>query len=200
MMADGRSSFSRKNIFTGIRIFQNAFDGNNNAHLTIKLRNMASFPEFREKLERTTYGRTNITVLAQTLTAKARWDLINDHDLILSPHRAEGYGLHLAEGMALGKCVVATGWSGNLQFMNEHNSVLLPFKRVPVEDSFGVYDQVENAHWADVDEPAAVAALQALEQAPKKRDEIGATARRDILNALSNRAVLEIIKQELPIR
>ena len=44
--------------------------------------------------------------------------LINSIDSLISLHRSEGFGLHLAEAMAMGKAVIATNWSGNTDFMN----------------------------------------------------------------------------------
>ena len=46
-------------------------------------------------------------------------------DCYVSLHRAEGFGLTLAESMALGKPVIATGFSGNTDFMTPANSYLV---------------------------------------------------------------------------
>ena len=40
-------------------------------------------------------------------------------DCYVSLHRSEGLGLTMAEAMAVGKPVVATAWSGNLDFMSD---------------------------------------------------------------------------------
>ena len=40
-------------------------------------------------------------------------------DVYVSLHRSEGLGLAMAEAMLMGKPVVATGYSGNTEFMNE---------------------------------------------------------------------------------
>ena len=53
-------------------------------------------------------------------------------DAYVSLHRAEGYGLTMAEAMMLGKPVIATGYSGNLEFMDEDNSVLVPYSKVRI--------------------------------------------------------------------
>lgn len=37
-------------------------------------------------------------------------------------HQAEGLGRGIAEAMMLGKPVIATGWSSNLDFMDDENS------------------------------------------------------------------------------
>ena len=58
-------------------------------------------------------------------------------DCYVSLHRAEGFGLTLAEAMAHGKPVIATGYSGNLTFMNDGNSYLVPYKLTELEEEGG---------------------------------------------------------------
>lgn len=50
----------------------------------------------------------------------------------VSPHRGEAWGLGLGEAMSHGVPVLATGWSGNMEFMDERNSVPLRFELEPV--------------------------------------------------------------------
>jgi hypothetical protein len=53
-------------------------------------------------------------------------------DAYVSLHRSEGLGLGMAECMAQGKPVIATAYSGNLEFMTESNSCLVDYALVPV--------------------------------------------------------------------
>jgi hypothetical protein len=82
-------------------------------------------------------------------------------DVALSTHRAEGYGMIPALAMLSGRVAVATGWSANLDFMTPDNSILLPYKLVPVDDVDKRY-VIEGAYWAEVDEDAAADALRRL--------------------------------------
>lgn len=163
VMADGRSSFFRKNVHAAARIYVRAFSPQNGSRLTIKLRNVAEFPDFQHKLRCLTEDRDDIDIIEDTLPSEHKWDLIASHDIMLSTHRAEGYGLHLAEAMSLGLCAVATGWSGNTQFMNLENSILLPFTLESVFDPYGVYDPPVGSQWARVDEDAGVQVLRDLD-------------------------------------
>ena len=54
--------------------------------------------------------------------------------MYVSLHRAEGFGLTLAQAMSLGKPVVATGYSANTEFMSEENGYLVPYRLVPVAE------------------------------------------------------------------
>ena len=49
-------------------------------------------------------------------------------DCYVSLHRAEGFGFTMAEAMYLGKPVIATGYSGNLDFMTAENSYLVDYE------------------------------------------------------------------------
>ena len=79
--------------------------------------------------------------------------------------------------MSLGKCVVATGWSGNTEFMNENNAFLVSYRLVEAIDSTGVYGNLdENLCWADPDLDQAAKLLSELVRAPELRAKIGARA------------------------
>ena len=56
-------------------------------------------------------------------------------DCYVSLHRSEGFGLTIAEAMALGKPAIATAYSGNLEFMTAENSYLCPAPRCEVGPS-----------------------------------------------------------------
>ena len=76
-------------------------------------------------------------------------------DAHVSLHRSEGFGLHLADAMAAGKPVIATGYSGNLAYMATENSSLVPYELVPV--GFGNEPYPPDANWAEPDEVEAAA-------------------------------------------
>lgn len=59
-------------------------------------------------------------------------DLHNSCDCFVLPHRAEGWGVPHFEAMMMGKPVITTGFSGNLEFMNGNTSYLLSFNMTPV--------------------------------------------------------------------
>ena len=75
--------------------------------------------------------------------------------------------------------VVATGWSGNLEFMDASNSILVPYELVPVADGAGVYGA--GSHWAEPRIEAAAQALRRLADDPAYRAAMAAAARRSSL-------------------
>ena len=150
-MADGYSSFHRKNVFGAINAYKNAFPEDSGHTLVIKCRNLEKYAETHSALKQQISDRSDITLMSKTLLENDVWDLIQSCDVVLSLHRAEGFGLHLAEAMALGKIVVATNWSGNLSFMHPNNSILIPSELVALSDPTGVYKAFEGALWAEAD-------------------------------------------------
>lgn len=74
-------------------------------------------------------------------------------DAYASAHRAEGWGLGLSEAMAYGRPVIATAYSGNMDFMDESNSLPVPYTMVPLSETMLRRMPVFEAHmrWAEVD-------------------------------------------------
>ncbi len=184
-LADARSSLDRKNPLAAINMFQAAFPHKGTARLTVKIRNLDLFPDYARKLHETSRGDTRVSLIDTTLCDDSLSTLFAESDIVLSTHRSEGFGVHLAEAMAGGKCVVATGWSGNLEFMSDDSAVLLPYRLTPVKDSTGIYPPFAGAEWAEADFDAGVSALRALADDPARRRRLGEQARASIAQRLS---------------
>ncbi len=88
-------------------------------------------------------------------------DLYLRHDVYLSLHRSEGFGLTIFEALRLGLYAVATGWSGNMDFMNGERALAVPCNLVPVRMDFGAFKNI-SARWADPDIDAAASILRDL--------------------------------------
>jgi hypothetical protein len=91
-----------------------------------------------------------------------------------------------AQAMLSGRAVIATGWSGNLDFMTPDNAVLLPYRLMPVSDVDERY-VIEGAGWAEVDEDAAAAALQHLYADPTFRSRVALAGKNSIEAYLARR-------------
>jgi glycosyltransferase involved in cell wall biosynthesis len=158
-IADSRSSLSRKNPDGALRAFQAAFGQSPAARLVLKLggRDDAwdAFKAAAGDLRRS----GNIEIVTDYLNDAQMASLYRQSDVLLCLHRAEGFGLPMLEAMAHGVPVVATGWSGNLDFMTEADSHLVPYKLVAVHDESGIY---ADSSWAEPDVQNAAQALRRL--------------------------------------
>lgn len=94
--------------------------------------------------------------------SRAEYDhLIIESDAFISLHRSEGFGLAIAEAMAFGKPVIATGYSGNLEYMNNSNSILVPWTPICVATS-QPFHFPKGTQWAQADVAYAALAIQSL--------------------------------------
>jgi hypothetical protein len=73
--------------------------------------------------------------------------------------------------------VVATGWSGNLQFMDADSAALADSRLVAMRDPTGVYGNIPGAVWAEPDVAHAAALLRQLAEDPAARLALGARGR-----------------------
>jgi glycosyltransferase involved in cell wall biosynthesis len=94
--------------------------------------------------------------------------------------------------MLLGRPVVATGWSGNLTFMNADVSALVSYRLIPAKDSRGNYT-VQGAFWADPDIEDAAAWLQYLGSDAALRQHMGEAGRRQAQIALGSEPLLSAL-------
>jgi len=186
---DGRSYMARKNPQAVVDCFRRVVKARPFARtvLVIKLHGgetaAAELQNFLAGLEDLA-GR--VVVLEATMPEGQVHNLIRDCDAFVSLHRSEGFGLGLAEAMFLGKPVIGTAWSGNMDFMTAENSKLVPYTLAPVPEA--AYPHAEGQEWAEPDPDAAAAAMLALVDDPAAARALGAQASRDIRTRFSYRA------------
>jgi glycosyltransferase involved in cell wall biosynthesis len=178
------SGFARKNPLATVKAFRRAFDNDQSAHLTIKVSNISTFKEGARALAEAVEGCSNISVLDEIVDPMELERLYNEADVLMSLHRAEGFGLTLAEAMLRGLPVVATNWSGNVDFLTERNGVPVTYSLLPATDPQRTYDHPDMM-WAEADVTAAARALRRLRADPGLRTRLGAEAARYARNAWS---------------
>ena len=167
------SSFARKNPLAAIAAFRAAFGGRPDRILVVKVSGQAAFPAEAAAITAAA-DAPNIRLFAESWPAARLDGLLAVSDIVLSLHRAEGLGLVPAQAMLRGIPVVATGWSGNLQFMDADSAALVGYSLVPVRDPSGVYGKIPGAMWAEPDVEQAAAALRRLGDDPAARAALGA--------------------------
>jgi glycosyltransferase involved in cell wall biosynthesis len=119
-----------------------------------------------------------VVFIDRRLTAEEMPNLVRCCDCFVSLHRAEGFGRGLAEAMFLAKPVIATAYSGNMDYMSAENSLPVDYRLVPVAD--GCYPFHAGQVWAEADVAQAVAHMVCLYDDPRKAKKIGMRAAESI--------------------
>ena len=188
------SSFTRKNPVAAIRAFRAACGDDPSKILVVKVNEGTLDAAAWNTLHQAVGGAANIRVINRKMERVEVDSLLDAADTVISLHRAEGFGLVPAEAMARGKPVVATGWSGNLDFMTERNSILTGYRLIPAEDPQHTYN-FPGQMWADADVDEAAAALRRLAGNLDLRHRLGAQAAADIRRLLSGDAYAAAVRQ-----
>jgi glycosyltransferase involved in cell wall biosynthesis len=186
----------RKNPLAVIEAFRRAFAPGEPARLVLKCVNEGSRPEVFAAMGERAGGR-RIELHAGYWDRGEMRDLLEACDAYVSLHRAEGLGLTLAEAMAVGKPVVATGWSGNLEFMDVANSYLVRYDLVQIERDVGPYRRGQV--WAEPSVDHAAELMRRVYEARDEARERGRRARRDLAARFSEDAVGGRIAERLKI-
>ncbi|MDR3717893.1 MAG: glycosyltransferase [Bryobacteraceae bacterium] len=182
------SSSARKNPFGTIAAFKAAFGASPDALLVLKLTGIAHYQEDLAAIRAALGDAPNIRVMTETVSEPELRGLIAASDVVLSLHRSEGFGLIPATAALLGVPVVATGYSGNLDFMAPESSALVRYRLVPVRDDRGVY-AIPGAEWAEPDVEDAATWLKRLFADSTLRAEMGDAGQRHAMRALGREAL-----------
>ena len=209
---DFRSYISRKNPLAALKAFAEVQAARpfSDTILVLKINrpdptdSPALNERFIEFMRQVRHFGSNVTVIDKVFDDNEIKNLVHACDCFLSLHRSEGYGRGLSEAMYLGKPAIGTAYSGNMDFMTAENSLLVPYKLVPVQD--GEYPFPSGQEWADPDPHAAAEAMIKLIDNPGAGREMGLVARQDIRTHFSYRAtglrylqrVKELLGEESP--
>jgi len=193
---DFNSSVDRKNPVDVIAAFQDAFaPDRDDIRLLIKTSNGHRHEERLVELLMLVGGDPRIVVRDGILDRDHIGALQRCCDAYVSLHRAEGFGLGMAESMAIGKPVIATGWSGNLEFMTPENSWLVDYELVPVPS--GAYRFAEGQRWAQPCIQQASRFMREVVDDSSLRLSRSARAMSDVAVHLSQQAAATIINKRL---
>ncbi len=121
--------------------------------------------------------------------------LIDNSDCYISLHRSEGFGMGMAEAMALGKPVIGTGFSGNSDFLTTYTGFPISFtlrKLMP-----GEYPFSEGQYWAEPDITDAVSQLRYVVKHPGDRLRRASAGCEFVTSVYSDEVVARIIIRRL---
>lgn len=175
---DFMSVVKRKNPLGLVEAFKRAFVPGEGPMMVLKSINGDSRPESSAELQRAINGRDDIIWMDKYLDSEMSAALMNQCDCYVSLHRSEGLGLTIAEAMLLGKPVIATGYSGNLDFMTPDTSYLVPWTRVKVGDGAEAYSS--RATWAEPNLDVAAEMMRTVYENPEAAQAVAKAGKLDL--------------------
>jgi glycosyltransferase involved in cell wall biosynthesis len=146
---DLNSYSERKNPRAMLEAFRQSGLAGHGAALVIKVQNVAGNEADFAELEAAVRELPGTVLLTTTLTRAEVYLLESACDCFLSLHRSEGFGLALAECMALGKPVISTDWSGPAEFVTARTGCPVNYALTTLTQSRGPYSQ--GSVWAEPD-------------------------------------------------
>jgi glycosyltransferase involved in cell wall biosynthesis len=192
VMFDGRSGFERKNPEGAIKAYTAAYPGEReNVWLVVKAK-CADRKQIR-LLKSLLKGYKNVVWIEELLSRRDTDALIASSDILISLHRAEGFGLPIAEAMQMGCVAVATDYSSTTEFVSEDAAVAVPYTPVRISHDVSVYRK--GTLWAEPDIAAAAAAIRRLGDDPDYRRRLSERAATAIYEKLSFEDGARLIKE-----
>lgn len=180
---DGYSFLKRKNPVGVLRAFRRAFPSSaESVRLVVKGHNL------KKSSGLTNTGRIfdelfdlvsidpRIILIDETLEYQDLLNLKAACDVYVSLHRSEGWGFGMIEAMQLGVPVIATGYSGNLEFCTEETAFLVPHGRTYLAPDDYIFVQPGD-YWAEPDLTRAAEYMRLVHEDPALAKSKGEIAR-----------------------
>ena len=202
---DAHSTFARKNPFAIIDAYRQAFGSGQrrrDVQLVIKVLNLSSRPE-AQALLRHELESVGGLLIDDEMTPGEVASLVEQCDVYVSLHRAEGFGLGIAEAMYFEKPAITTAFSGPEDFLNPANSCMVGYRQRTISKG-DLYlnpgmDMLyeDGKSWADPDVAQAGRWMSLLAGRPEVRRRIGQEAGRTIRRMYSTLAAGTAIRDRL---
>lgn len=194
VMYDSKSTQARKNPMGAIKAYKQAFpQENKDAGLIIKINNAGG--EDMDLLKKELADYQNVFFITDTLPKTEVNSLIKAADVFISLHRAEGYGLVMAEAMINGTVCVATNYSSNTEFMNDDVACMIGYDLVPLEGDTGFY--LKNSKWAEPHLDEAAAGIRRLYEDPDYYSGLQTRARTYINKKMDRETIVSCMRNRL---
>ncbi len=191
---DVSSQTERKFPLGAVRAFRRAALERPQAVLVLKFTNGEYDRAAVRRLHEEAAG-LNVIMLNGYMDRAELTGLLQVADCYLSPHRAEGFGLSLLEAMSLGKPVIATNYSGNVDFMTADNSYPIDYRLVALTRDYGPY--MRGAEWADPDLDHIAALIRHVVEHQDEAKTRGARAQSDVAQGWTPAATGAHIRRRL---
>jgi len=192
---DYHSVFERKNPLAAVEAFKRAFEPGSGASLVLKSINGDQHPEEHARLVAAAEDHPDIHLIDRYVSFAEKNALAAACDCYVSLHRSEGFGHTLADAMYLGKPVIATAYSGNMDFMTDRNSYLVDYDLVPIGEGSDPYPPT--GEWAEPDLEHAASLMRRVFEDQEEAGERGRRAAADIRRTHSPEAAGRVIARRL---
>jgi glycosyltransferase involved in cell wall biosynthesis len=168
---DLNSYAARKNPHAALAAFRESGLGEKGALLVVKVHNVAANPADLAALAAAAQSQPGLVLITETLSRADTYALEAACDCLVSLHRAEGFGLVVAEGMYLGRPVIATDWSATAEYLNRDNGCPVRSMRTVLERNYGPYPR--GSSWAEPDVAHAAEWMRRLAGDPAEAARLG---------------------------
>jgi glycosyltransferase involved in cell wall biosynthesis len=192
------SIMERKNPIGAIEAFCTAFEPDEGPVLIVKSMHGAERALQRDRVRASAARRTDIVLWDEYLSRPDQMALMGAADCLVSLHRSEGLGLHLAEAMWVGTPTIATRYSGNLDFQDDDCALLVNAAHTPIRHGEGIYP--ETASWAEPDLEQAAGFMRRIAADDQLRSSLSIAGRKRMESQPSPAATGAAIAAALGIR
>jgi glycosyltransferase involved in cell wall biosynthesis len=196
-MFDFHSTMARKNPLGLIEAYRTAFSGDEGTRLVVKTFNGDHRPDDLRALTEAAAGRPDVQLVDRYVSSEEKARMLAECGCYVSLHRSEGFGLTLAEAMTLGRPVVATGFSGNLDFMPPGAGYLTRWEPARVGAGGELYPA--GATWAEPDLGHAAQLMRSAFDDPEEAARRGERGRAYVHDRLSPAAVGAVARARLEL-
>ena len=163
---DFLSHASRKNPLATLEAYMKCWKEEDNCELIIKTVNATYDKKTYKIILRMINKRKDIKLIDEYMSSKGARELIGGCDVYISLHRSEGLGMGMAEAIKMGVPVIATGYSGNLQYMDESTSWLVKYELIKANN----YPDSDGCLWAEPDIADATRNIKNVKQNEYERN------------------------------
>lgn len=195
MMYCSSSEMERKNPIGVLEAFKKAFGKENQeVGLVIKINGSEDETEL-QKIKAYLDGYNNIYFITRNMSKVEVNSLVKCVDVLVSLHRAEGFGLGMAEAMLVGTPVIATNWSANTEFMNPDVACMVDVRLIELDRDYGLFRK--GTRWADADIDQASLFMTRLYEDREYAEELAKKAKKYIDDKLSMENAVKLMNNRI---